>query len=91
MGCSYIVAVLKPDKKVRICGDFHTTVNPVSKLHRYPIPRVEDLLAGLVRRKKAMEQLLQGIHGVVVYIDDILISGPTEADHLSSLEEVLKR
>ena len=33
---------------------------------------------------------MQGIHGVIVYIDDILISGPTEADHLSSLEEVLK-
>ena len=37
-----------------------------------------------------MEQLLQGVPGVVVYIDDILISGPTVADHLSSLEEVLK-
>lgn len=42
-----IVAVLKADKKtIRICGDFRTTVNPVSKLHRYPIPRVEDLFAG---------------------------------------------
>ena len=46
-----IVAVLKPDKKVRICGDFRTTVNPVSKLHRYPVPLVEDLFAGLVRGK----------------------------------------
>ena len=42
--------------------------------------------------QKAMEQLiLQGIPGVVVYIDDTLISGPTEADHLSSLEEVLPK
>ena len=47
-----IVAVLKPDKKsVRICGDFRTTVNPVSKLHRYPVPRVENLFAGLVKGK----------------------------------------
>ena len=37
---------------------------------------------------KAMEQLLQGIPGLV---DDILISGLTELDCLSSLEEVLKR
>ena len=47
-----IVAVLKPDKKsVRLCGDFRTTVNPVSKLHRYPIPQVEDLFAGLQEGK----------------------------------------
>ena len=132
-----IVAVLKPDKTVLICGDFCTTVNPVSKLHRYPIPRVEDLFASLVQdqtfttidlkqayqqmkldpqtRKylminthrglfrytrlpygvssapglfqKAMEQLLRGIPGVAVYIDDILVTGSTEADHLRSLEE----
>ena len=39
-----IVAVMKSDKtSVRVCGDFRMTVNPVSKLNRYPIPRVEDL------------------------------------------------
>ena len=43
-----IVAVLKQDKQsVRICGDFSVTINPVSKLDRYPIPRVEDLFARL--------------------------------------------
>ena len=41
-----IVVVLKCDKKsVRICGDFSVTVNPVSKLDRYPIPKIEDLFA----------------------------------------------
>ena len=36
-----IAAVLKSDRKsVRVCGDFRMTVNPVSKLHRYSIPRV---------------------------------------------------
>ena len=38
-----------------------------------------------------MESLLQGIDGVEVYIDDILISGSTEEEHLKALEEVLRR
>ena len=43
-----IVAVVKSDRKsVRICGDFKVTVNPVSKLHRYPIPKIEDIFATL--------------------------------------------
>jgi len=42
---SPIVAVLKPNGKVRLCGDFKQTVNPVSKLDGYPIPKVEDLFA----------------------------------------------
>ncbi len=47
-----IVAVLKKDKKaVRICGDFRMTVNPVSKLMRYPIPKIEDLFATLSKGK----------------------------------------
>ena len=41
-----IVPVIKSDKKsVRICGDFRFTVNPVSQLNRYPIPKIEDLFA----------------------------------------------
>ena len=43
-----IVPVLKPDKKsVRICGAFKLTINQASRLDRYPIPKVEDLLASL--------------------------------------------
>ena len=38
-----------------------------------------------------MESLLQGIPGVVVYIDDILITGATEQEHLQALEEMLSR
>ena len=37
-----------------------------------------------------MEQLLHGIPGVVIYLDDILISNQTQVEHLLSLEEVLK-
>ena len=47
-----IVAVLKSDREsVRVCGDFRMTVNPVSKLHRYPLPKVEDLFATLSEGK----------------------------------------
>ena len=38
-----------------------------------------------------MENLLQGIQGVCVYIDDILISGRTDEEHLKHLDEVLRR
>ena len=43
--------------------------------------------------QKAMETLLQGIPHVSVYIDDILVTGETEDDHLKTLEiglELLK-
>ena len=47
-----IVPVLKSDKtSVRICGDFKLTVNQVSKLDRYPIPKIEDLFAQLAGGK----------------------------------------
>ena len=47
-----IVPVFKVDKSsVRICGDFRQRVNLVSQLDRYPIPKVEDLLATLGKGK----------------------------------------
>lgn len=47
-----IVAVLKADKtNVRICGDFRLTVNPISKLNRYPIPKMTDLFTKLSKGK----------------------------------------
>ena len=43
-----IVPVLKSDKRtVRICGDFKRTVNQVSKVDKYPIPKIEDIFASL--------------------------------------------
>ena len=116
-------------------------MNPVSKLDRYPIPKVEDLFAtltcgqtfskldlsqayqqlplddlskqyvvinthrGLFRYtrlpygissapgifQRVMESILQGIAGVIVYIDDILVTGSSKEEHNQRLEEVLSR
>ena len=38
-----------------------------------------------------MDQILQGIEGVCCYLDDILISAPSEQSHSKILSEVLKR
>ena len=38
--------------------------------------------------QRVMESVLQGIPRVIVYIDDILVSGATEAEHLQTLDQV---
>ncbi|XP_041651122.1 uncharacterized protein K02A2.6-like [Cheilinus undulatus] len=136
-----VVPILKPTGSVRLCGDYKLTVNTVSSLEQYPIPRVEDLFAALSggtqftkldmshayqqilmdeeSRKyltvnthrglftynrlpfgvasapaifqRTMESLLKGIPFVTVYLDDILVSGVDEADHLENLDTVLAR
>ena len=41
--------------------------------------------------QRTMDTILQGIPHVLCYIDDLLITGETEEEHLRNLEEVLKR
>ena len=41
--------------------------------------------------QRVMENLLQGIPRVCVYLDDILVSGTTEEEHLTNLSQVLLR
>ena len=41
--------------------------------------------------QKTMESLLQGIPHTTVYLDDILVAGENEDDHLQTLKKVLKR
>ena len=41
--------------------------------------------------QRTMDVILQGLEGVICYIDDILITGSSDKKHLANLEEVLKR
>lgn len=136
-----IVPIVKSDGSLRICGDYKVTVNQVSKLDNYPIPKVEDLYTvitggekftkldlsqaynqicldeeskkyttinthkGLFRYsrlpfgissgpgicQRVMENLLQGIPMVIVRVDDILISGKNDVEHIDNVAEVLDR
>ncbi|CAC5392622.1 unnamed protein product [Mytilus coruscus] len=42
-----IVPIVKPDKSVRICGDYKIAINQLFKLDNYPIPKTDDLYATL--------------------------------------------
>ena len=41
--------------------------------------------------QRTMDTILQGLDGVVCYIDDVLVTGKTYDDHLRNLEKVLQR
>lgn len=136
-----VVPVLKPNGKIRICGDYKTTINPQLVEVKYPLPRVEELFAkikggqmftkldlsrgynqlvldddskklvalsthrgvylmnrlpfgitpasGIFQRE--IERILQGIPNVVNFIDDILITGKNNEEHLRTIKRVLKR
>ena len=138
---SPIVAVMKPNGKYRICGDFKVTVNQALMVNQYPLPNAEDLFTTLAGGKKftkldlsqaylqlqlepesqkyctinthqglyhynrlpfgissapaifqkIMNTILQGIPRTLCYIDDILVTGANDEEHLKNLAEVFER
>lgn len=136
-----IVPVLKKDGSIRICGDYKVTINQVSQVDSYPLPRIDDLFASLAGGKRfskldlahayqqiplddaskklvainthkglfqynrlpfgvsaapsifqrIMETLLQGLPGVCLYLDDILVTGQSDQEHLTNLSAVLQK
>ena len=68
----------------------YTVVNTHRGLFQYNrLPFGISSAPGIFQR--VMESLLSGIPGVVVYLDDILVTGPTEEEHLATLDKVLQR
>ena len=41
--------------------------------------------------QKAMDSVLQGLQHVICYLDDILVTGTTDEEHLQNLDAVLSR
>ena len=133
--------VRKPGGKVRVCGDFKVTVNPVLINDVYSLPLLEELFhklsggtkftkldladaylqikldesskqlvvlnthQGLYHYKRMpfglscapaifqriIEQIVGDISVVACYLDDIIVIGKTETDHLTNLQRILER
>ena len=99
-----IVAVPKKDGRFRICGDYKAYLQlPLDEASKpyvainthkglYTCTRLPFGVASAPAIfQKLMDTVLQGIPGVVCYIDDILISGADEETHLRTLGQVFAR
>ena len=68
----------------------YITINIHKRLYQYTRLPFEITSAPAVFQRM-MDAILQGVEGVACYIDDIIITGKTPAEHLEHLEEVLTR
>ncbi|XP_031570808.1 uncharacterized protein K02A2.6-like [Actinia tenebrosa] len=100
-----VVPVVKAKGDAHLCGDYKVTVNKVAKQDKYPLPLVDEIFASLSHVQetalwsscavglfqRTMENLLKGLPNVSVYIDDVLVTGRHDTEHLSNLRGVLTR
>ena len=64
-----IVPVIKSDGTIRICGDYSVTVNAVSKVDSYPLPKVNDLFTVSNGRWKVVHKV-----GFISFIPATIVS-----------------
>ena len=83
------MTVAKPDGSVQESKKY-TTINTHKGLYQYNrLPFGISSAPGIFQRN--LENLLQGIPSVILRVDDILVGGKDDADHLSNLNAVLTR
>ena len=66
------------------------TINTHRGLYRF-IRLPFGIASALAIFQKAMDVILQGLPQVICYLDDILVTGDSNQEHLQNLEEVLRR
>ena len=81
---AYLQLELHPDS-MKYC-----TINTPRGLYQY-IRLPFGIASALALFQRVMDTILQGVTGAICYIDDILVTGQTEAEHIQNLSEVLKR
>ncbi|MGH0157174.1 UNVERIFIED_CONTAM: hypothetical protein FKN15_033151 [Acipenser sinensis] len=81
---AYLQMEMEEDSKVFL------TINTHKGLYRY-----NRLVFGVTSApaiwQRAMDQVLQGVPGTQCYLDDIIVTGATDEEHLENLKKVLQR
>ena len=84
MSQAYQQILLEEDSKK------YVVINTHRGLFRYNrLPFGVSSAPGIFQR--VMECLLKGIPGVIVYLDDILVTGPSDEQHLATLDKVFQK